>query len=167
MNKRKNQKGFTLLETIIAVGIVTVGTLGVFSAVAKYSRQSQQESENLVATYLCQEGIELVKNIRDTNWVTAASWKAGIDGVTPACSSGCEGDYSSTSLTQWSSSGNNLYIQSSTGLYGYTYSSGDTKTPYTRKITINPVGDDELDVIVDVYWESYTTTVKENIFNWR
>jgi len=143
------------------VGIITVGTLGVFSAVAKYSQQSQQERESLVASYLCQEGIELVKNIRDTNWVSgAASWETGLT----TCGNGCEAEYSSISLTAWSSPGRNLYIQNSTGLYSYT---GDIKTPYTRRITITTVGNDELDIVVDVIWGSQTMTVKENIFNWK
>jgi len=164
----KKTKGFTLLEMLISVAIITIGALGVFSAVAKFSQQAQQERENLVAAYLGQEGIEIVKNIRDTNWVeTAASWK---DGLT-SCSSGCEADFNDASLTAWTT-GNYFYIENSnpgTGLYRYITSpvSGDVVTPYKRKITITTVGADELDIIVDVYWVTYTMTVKENIYNWK
>lgn len=161
----KKTKGFTLLEMLISVAVIAVGVLGVFSAVARLSQQAAQERENLVAVYLGQEGIEIVKNIRDTNWVEEAlSWK---DGLT-SCSSGCEADYEDTSLTAWSA-GNFLYIENSTGLYKYIASPGseDVETPYKRKITITEVGDDELDIVVDVYWYSHTMTVKENIYNWR
>ena len=161
----KKTKGFTLLEMLISVAVITIGALGVFSAVAKFSQQAQQERENLVASYLCQEGVEIVKNIRDTNWVEeAASWK---DGLT-SCSAGCEADYEDSSLSAWSS-GEYLYIENSTGLYKYIASpvSEDVETPYKRKITITEVGDDELDIVVEVYWTAYTMTVKENIYNWK
>lgn len=162
----KKTKGFTLLEMLISVAIITIGALGVFSAVTKFSQQTQQERENLVAAYLCQEGIEIVKNIRDTNWMIepAVIWK---DGLT-SCSSGCEADFEDSSLTAWSS-GEYFYIENSTGLYKYIVSpvSGDVVTPYKRKITITEVGDDELDIVVDVYWSAYTMTIKENIYNWR
>lgn len=159
-------KGFTLLEMILAVAIITIGALGVFGAAARYSKLTQKERDNLVAAYLCQEGIEIVKNIRDTNWVqSASSWK---DGLT-SCSSGCEGDFTdSESLSAFSSS-DFLYIDGATGLYRYISSpgSGDVKTSYSRKITIIESGDDELDITVDVYWGASTMTVKEDIYNWK
>lgn len=150
---------------LVAVAIIAIGTLGVFSAAAKYSQQTQRERDNLVAVYLCQEGIEIVKNIRDTNWVeSASSWK---DGLT-SCSSGCEADFEDTSLAAWSSE-DFLYIEGATGLYKYIVSpvSSDVKTSYARKIAITEVGDDELDIQVDVYWGANTMTVKQNIYNWR
>lgn len=161
----KKEKGFTLLEMLISIMVITIGVLGIYSAVFKYIKNTQQERENLVASYLCQEGIEIVKNIRDTNWVeSATTWS---DGLT-SCSSGCEADYNGI-LTAWSSPGRYLYIDNSTGLYKYVASpvTGDIKTSYTRKIDIVPNGTDELDITVYVYWETNTIVVKENLFNWR
>ena len=162
----KRNKAFTLLEMILAVAIITIGALGVFGAAARYSKLTQKERDNLVAAYLCQEGIEIVKNIRDTNWIeSASSWK---DGLT-SCSAGCEGDFADTDTLSAFSSTNFLYIEGSTGLYRYIASPGssDIKTSYTRKITIVESGSDELDITIDVYWGASTMTVKENIYNWK
>lgn len=155
-------KGFTLLEMLVAIAIVVIGALGVFSAVAKYSTLTQNEKDSLTAAYLCQEGIEIVKNIRDTNWIAeASSWKDGLP-----CSSGCEADWSSSSLSAFSSE-DFLYVDSETGFYQYAHDSSDTETFFTREITVSEVGDDELDIQVDVVWPGHTMTVKEDIYNWR
>jgi prepilin-type N-terminal cleavage/methylation domain-containing protein len=161
----RTNKAFTLLEMLVALAIITVGTLGVFGAAARYSKMTQKERENLVAVYLCQEGIEIVKNMRDTNWVeSSTTWK---DGLT-ACSSGCQADFDDTAFSSWASD-SHLYIEGATGLYKYIASPGpnDVETSYSRKITIAEVGDDELDIQVDVYWGAETVFVKENIYNWR
>lgn len=149
---------------LISLIIITVGVIGVFSAVSKYSENTQQAKENLVASYLCQEGIEIVKNMRDSNWVSEATWDTGLTG----CASGCEADFQDTALSAWDDLGRNLYIEGATGFYKYidTPLSGDTKTPYTRRINI-AASANELDITVNVYWDGNTMTVKENIYNWK
>jgi len=86
-----------------------------------------------------------------------------------SCSSGCEIDYDDAGFTVWSGSGRYLYIEKTSGLYKYLDSPGpdDVKTVYRRKATITEVGSDELDIVVDVYWRTNTTTVKEDIYNWK
>jgi len=157
-------KSFTLLEMLISVAIIVIGALGVFSAVAKYTTLTQRERNSLVAAYLCQEGIETVKNVRDTNWIeSAASWK---DGLT-ICSAGCQIDFNDSFFSAYSST-DYLSIDSSTGLYQYKSSPTASEiTFFSRKITIIEVGDDELDIQVDVFWPSHVMSVKENIYNWR
>lgn len=84
MNKRK-QNGFSLLEVILVISIVTIGLLGVFSLVAQNIQVQNVNKNYLVASMLAQEGLELVRNIRDTNWLsrhadaneTPYDWKLG------------------------------------------------------------------------------------------
>jgi prepilin-type N-terminal cleavage/methylation domain-containing protein len=169
----KKEKGFTLLEMLISIMIISIGVLGTYSVVFRYTKNTQLERENLIASYLCQEGIEIVKNMRDTNWLTTGnSWNAGLT----SCASGCEIDYngkggdgSTSGLTVWSS-GNYLWIDAMTGLYKYEYVSGtDTETTWKRKITIDSSTTDILNITVTVYWGSVATamTVKEDIYNWK
>ena len=174
MNIKEKTKGFTLLEMLISLVVITVGVLGIFSVISKYSQNTQLEKESLIASYLCQEGIEIVKNKRDTNWilvatVPATNWNDGLTG----CGNGCEADYttldSASALPVWVDPGQNLYLEGSTRSYKYIASpiaGVDTKTQYTRRINI-AAGVDVLDVTVNVYWAGNVMTTEEKIYNWR
>jgi len=167
MKIKEKTKGFTLLEMLISLVVIAVGVLGVFSAISKYSQNTQTEKENLVASYLCQEGIEIVKNRRDTNWITGAAWNAGLTN----CAGGCEADYGvdmTIDLPAWTDPGKFLYLEGATRSYKYLSSptGADTKTQYLRRINIAS-GTDELDIVVSVYWAGKTVSVEEKIYNWR
>ncbi len=63
-----SEQGFTLVEVIVATTVIVVGVLATVS-VANFSvRASGNNERTIVATNLAREGIELVRNIRDTNW---------------------------------------------------------------------------------------------------
>lgn len=79
-------KGFTLLEVLVAVFVLTIGVLGAFTVVQNITFYSQMISSKLTATYLVQEGIELVRNRRDSNWLARVPWDQGLTG----CAGGCQ-----------------------------------------------------------------------------
>lgn len=166
----KKEKGFSLIEILISILIVAIAIVYVYRVISKYNTYTQKERESFVASYLCQEGIEIVKNMRDSNWIEGVDWDNGLT----SCTSGCEADHNDTTLTAWSSPGRDLYIENVTGSYEYIASPvlADIHTSYKRRIEIvNPgPGDDELDITVIVYWGTNAANamvVKENIFNWK
>jgi len=67
--------GFTLLETLAAVSVLTFAIVGPLT-LAYYSIRSSSVSQNqLTAFYLAQEAIEYIKNLRDNNALTGkANW---------------------------------------------------------------------------------------------
>ena len=66
-----NQQGQTLIETIVAAFILTM-VIGAALGLANYSLNiSTNIRQQTVAMGLAREGIEVVKNIRDTNWLNA------------------------------------------------------------------------------------------------
>ncbi len=73
-----SKKGFTLIEATLATFILVVGVLGVFSAIQIITRFTSEVSLRLQATYLAQEGIESIRNIRDSNWLAQKVWDDGI-----------------------------------------------------------------------------------------
>jgi prepilin-type N-terminal cleavage/methylation domain-containing protein len=170
-----NTKGFTLLEVIAAIFLMTIGVIGTLSLVSQAIISSQITSSRLVASYLAQEGIEIVKNLRDTNFlqirrelITEDQWTQGLTG----CSEGCEADYNDLALTPTA----NRYLNIDAGFYQY--SGFGTQTPFKRKITINiqdlsnpPDGiPDKMKVQVEVSWterlRTYQVTAQENIYKW-
>lgn len=64
-----NQKGQGLLETIVAIGVITVGLVGVFTLVIGNSNRQRENRDRLVGINLAREGVEVVRNLRDSNWL--------------------------------------------------------------------------------------------------
>ncbi len=65
----RKQKGQTLIETLVAAFILTMG-ISAAIGLANYSlRATTQIKQQLIALGLAREGIEAVKNMRDTNWL--------------------------------------------------------------------------------------------------
>ncbi len=66
MHKDKRNKGFTIIEALIAIFILTVSVssmLGVTAQSASFSRYSNNE---ITANYLLQEAVDSIRNSRDT-----------------------------------------------------------------------------------------------------
>ncbi|OGY84440.1 MAG: hypothetical protein A3F54_00685 [Candidatus Kerfeldbacteria bacterium RIFCSPHIGHO2_12_FULL_48_17] len=85
---RKNQKGITLLETTIAVAIILTGVIAVITLLISTRRAGNISEQELVATNLAREGIEIVRQQRDSNWLAISSGAgAGVTewdtGLTP------------------------------------------------------------------------------------
>ena len=73
----RNNRGFTIIELMATMIIVTIGVVGAYSVVQQILAITSSASQRLTAAYLAQEGIELVRNIRDTNWVEGSAWNQG------------------------------------------------------------------------------------------
>jgi type II secretory pathway pseudopilin PulG len=166
MKQCDNENAFTLMEAIVAIFVITTGLVGVLSLVSQTIAASTFSKDKLIAAYLAQEGIEIVRNIRDTNWLQSLDWDNGLAfGI-------YEADYDSQSLSGFS--GNPLNLESLTNYYGY--GSGNA-TKFTRKITISKVDPADTspyyrkNVKVEVFWQEKGTPHKveaqENLYNWK
>jgi prepilin-type N-terminal cleavage/methylation domain-containing protein len=80
---QKNNKGFTLVETLVAIGVLTLSIAGTFTAVQNGVKSSNISKDETTAFYLAQEGMESIKNIRDQNALltidAATTGEAGTD----------------------------------------------------------------------------------------
>ena len=154
------KKGFTLLEVIVAIFLITVGIGGAYALISQTISSTTISSQKLIASYLVQEGIEIVRNIRDTNRLEGASWDDGLS------SGDWEADYKTQNLIQ-PYVGNFLNIDSD-GFYSY---SSGSPTIFKRKINISPEDSYILKVIVQVEWSERERThqikAQENLYNWR
>ena len=74
------QKGFSLLEGVLAIFILTMGILPVAGLITSSSRISLQARDAITAAGLSQEGVELVRNVRDNNLAQVNGGASGADG---------------------------------------------------------------------------------------
>lgn len=115
-----NQKGQSLLELIVAImilGMVLTATVVLIVTSINAGRESRYK---LIATSLAREGIEITRNIRDSNWADpfSASWNEGlnidttatpvIDGINPITLNFADDDFTVIKLN------NSAYLQGST-----------------------------------------------------
>jgi type II secretory pathway pseudopilin PulG len=170
--------GFTLLEVLVAIFVITVGLIGVITVLQNTMFLRSISSSRLTAAYLAQEGIEIVRNVRDTNWLEAHNkadftpWDEGFSD----CSIGCEIDYADLReedpvFSPYFGSGRKLKIDSASGFYNYDF--GDD-TKFARKITIEKDPADLNNVLiitVNVSWEDRGKMynfppVQEKLYQW-
>lgn len=91
---KHKQRGETLIEVIIAMGVLAIGTLVASTMIVSTIRGTVLNKNYLAAINLSREGVEAVRAIRDSNWLifpqdTENCWNVLHDeDVTPtnACS---------------------------------------------------------------------------------
>lgn len=77
--KLGTEKGFTLVEAIVAMGVIAVGFVGSLVLLSKSAAQASALKDRVVAAHLAEEGIEVIRNIRDTNWLSSSpDWLRGL-----------------------------------------------------------------------------------------
>lgn len=70
--------GFTILEIIVVIFIITMGLVGVLSLIIQNVQVQYVNKNNLIASQLAQECLELIRNIRDNNWLAGNDWDSGL-----------------------------------------------------------------------------------------
>lgn len=80
-NKFIKNKGFTIVETMVAISILAIALTGPLSIVAQSLRSSYFARDQITAHYLAQEAIEYIRNRRDQNGlqqISSDNWLEGI-----------------------------------------------------------------------------------------
>lgn len=73
-----HHRGQSLLEAIFAIGLLLIAVTAILGlAISNTAGQSASELQ-LVANNLAREGIEVVRNVRDTNWLADQAWDTGL-----------------------------------------------------------------------------------------
>lgn len=176
---KQNSKGFTILELIGTIFIISIGLIGIINIIPLVLSTASTNSSQLIAAYLAQEGMEIVRNIRDGNWLEQNSWDEGLTN----CSTGCEVDYLCTTVEDPSptnpnpnvqhcfrsyGSGAFLKIDSTNGFYKYNCPAC-SDTQFKRQITIQPDPlnpNNILIVKVNVSWEGNQFIIQGKLYKW-
>lgn len=162
MRKEKKQSGFTLIEAIVALAFMSIALIPIIYAVSSSMRSAQDIGHNLIAANLAQEGIEVIRAIRDTNWLNGVTFDANLS----------DGDYevewnSETPLSPFAS--RYLFLDMN-GRYSYDPNSA-TQTLFQRRISIKKISSVELLVVSSIMWNEReqvkSVDIEEHLFDWR
>ncbi len=176
----KDTKAFTLIEMLVAVSIFSLAILAILAVIGGDLKNINYAKKKLIATYLATEGIEYMRNIRDTYGLYDATQLPAVDGwvafknkVVSDCnsSSSCYIDidldengapYDIFGTTNMPITGvlvapcailgcPPFYYHASNGEYDYLLSNGEL-TDFRRSIVVNVINADELQIVSTVSW---------------
>lgn len=75
----KRDMGFTLIEAVISVAVVSVVLMSVAGISTFLSKASFENTAKIQAAFLAEEGLEVMRILRDDDWTTnIASQSAGV-----------------------------------------------------------------------------------------
>lgn len=195
MKKKPQQSGFTLIETLIAVLILTISIGGLLSLAAGGFFSVRYSRNQIVANNLLQESLEYVRNSRDTAFIQGLTWSQWQDtlqtdssGVqTGVDSDGCFGGNGCTvnpytavaQVKKCTSTCPYIFYYPDNSFYGYNVSypfvpaTQPYQTTFIRTIKMEPsaITDDQLIVTGTISWlngsTAKTLTQRMLISNWR
>jgi prepilin-type N-terminal cleavage/methylation domain-containing protein len=155
-----NDKGFTLIEIIISIFILTVGIVTVVGLITTNVRAMRVVKNSVLAAQLSQEGIEVIRAIRNTNWIQNLRYDTGLANGTYCV------NYNSTSTITCANF--NIFFDAARG---YTHDPLGQATPFRRQIdifrTTDAGGVEYLRVRSTVNWDSRSIVTETHLYDWR
>lgn len=185
-----SKKGQTIIEVMIALGLLTMGLLGLLDLLSQSFFLDRVISDQTKATYLAEEGVELAKSLIDNDsYLTAAPGSGGQPGwgacfgLSKGHSEQIELDYTSLPISPYTSTyscndasikpfiggGDPLYFNPVTNLYSYAPVGNSTN--FTRDIIVTAIENYELGVQSIVSWSTgpitnQTINLQDDFYNW-
>jgi prepilin-type N-terminal cleavage/methylation domain-containing protein len=173
-NNLNSKQGFTILEIIVVIFIITLGMVGVLSLVHQNIQVEYVNKNTIIASQLSQEGLELVRNKRDTNWLNGVNWELSAN---PFTNSDILQDGSYTIdytgainriPDNIDDAGTELYLDAN-GFY--VNSSSASSTLFSRIITVGNESVASTSVTCLVQWKKgtrvYSFSAQTVLYNWR
>ena len=171
--------GFTLLETLIAMLILSAAIVGPLSIAQKSLSSAIYAHNQITAFHLAGEAMEYVRNIRDENNLANRSW---LSGISSSCSTAnpCGLDPTNPNplgrvVSCSSTDGCRLSFDPNLGIYSHRTGGNWKNSIFSRSVVIseniggNP---DEAVVRITLSWTTAgvapkSFVIQEHLFNWR
>ena len=173
MNIQKIKKGFTLVETMVAISLLTVSIIAPMALTTQSLQSAYYARDQIIASNLAQEGIELVRNHRDDNILLSAEGTPTdiLNGI--PINQPFTVDATKTFATEIQSCGGSAcpLLQTDGILYGYSIG---TTTPFLRTVLatyVNATNQDEIRLQITVTWQtgsyaSRSIVLYEDLYRW-
>jgi len=164
------ERGFTLVETIIATAVLLLSITGPLTIATRSLTSAAFAKDQVTAFYLAQEATEFIRNKRDNNALSNSSWLSGLDEcIGQSCVIDATEDIDDDDAFRSCAGACQRLKISETGLYGYDSLWADTK--FTREVSITSINSAEINIDISINWESgpiqKNFTIRENILNWQ
>lgn len=182
----KKKSGFTLLETIVAIFLLSLAIVGFLTVMTRGISIGTYAKDEMIASFLAQDAMEFIRAKKNENILAAPTlWLTGFKGPGGPCR-----DTSGANHTCRVDSTNDLIpavrcqpptdpspgvcrplsYNTSTGLYGYGSGGTWVSTKFTRSITMEEIAPDrEVRVTVTITFPrggtTKTTRFYQNMFN--
>jgi len=181
MYKFNKNSGFTLVEAMVAISILSLAVTGPLVIAQKGIGSAIYARDQITAFYLAQEAVEFIRNVRDSNRISGTLWLSQF--------SGCKEDGNGrrcqidSQYPNFETSGAistcpsgvcvPISLNSSTNIYGYSSGGGWKPTIFTRTISIDERTKPNVEAVITVTisWTTKlftpikTFTIQEHIFN--
>lgn len=171
-----NRNGNILIESIVAVSLILIGLLGVLGLITSSVRQNKDVNLRAAGAYLASEGIEVMKNIVDTDVANPeVPWINTVGGESFQT---YELEYDSDNSSELApiplgglASERFLFLDKDTGLYTYSDFGNVTQTPFKRTVSVFSESPDEMIITSVVAWmergEGREVRLETVFTNWR
>ncbi|PIT94453.1 hypothetical protein COT98_03570 [Candidatus Falkowbacteria bacterium CG10_big_fil_rev_8_21_14_0_10_39_9] len=175
INNSKDKSAFSLLETVVVLFIVSIGLVSILSVTVDSVRAQNLNKNSLVAYHLAEEGLELVKNVRDTNFIqnttsTPIAWNRYIEGESG--SNKYRVDYATFEpvvVSNIAEAKLQLSAGANPGFYLHNTSSPDSM--FSRMITIDPINASSSAITSLVEWmdqgQTYQVELNSILYGWK
>jgi prepilin-type N-terminal cleavage/methylation domain-containing protein len=186
MTVKNKKSGFTLLETLVAVLILSTSIVGPLSIASRSLHNSITAKDQISAFFLAQDALEFIRFARDTNalkgdnWLTGAGSTSGGINLTPCTgANGCYLDSTLNSPTAPTACTSavcpTINYSNTSSLFTYAAANGTTilGTQFVRQVLLTTVvANVEEKITIVVSWNDsgnnpHSVTVVENIFAWQ
>jgi prepilin-type N-terminal cleavage/methylation domain-containing protein len=172
--KNDSHKGFTIVETLVAISIFLIVIVGPMTIASRGMQSSYYANEQMTAVFLAQEGLEGVRHLRDNKalevvdardnvppdtTVNTTDWYTELPTACRQTNTKCDYDwFNGENAFKSCGSTNSCLLKQDTSrtdrVYGYGNSSSWTYTPFTRKIYVGPYSNGGWPITVTVSWKA-------------
>jgi type II secretory pathway pseudopilin PulG len=156
-----NQKGYLLIESVVAITLLIVGFLGMLALLSNSIALNRVVNDQFIGNYLAMEGVEVIKNLIDGNIIQGKPWNENIN------NGDFEVSYASSQLEP--DQRRRLLFDSANNKYNY---QTGTQTAFIRVVSIEFIDANEVKVNSIVKWSGrgggkFEINLENHFFNWK
>jgi prepilin-type N-terminal cleavage/methylation domain-containing protein len=162
-----SSEGFTMVEIIVTIFILGLALAAIYGILSVDMASATASKNNYTASMLAQEGVELVRNFRDSDWLAGREF-GSLGGLGGPVNGVFAVEWSGTTLLP-AEFADEYLEKDSNGVFSY---DGGGDTLFKRAITIDETTDPGVEIIVrvDVTWTERgldkKLSAEDHLFNW-